>query len=61
MVFAPEKKNFGMVLMRVNNEAREVSRDHTIKGFVGYVKDFEIYYYNNKLPFECLTMCQTWY
>lgn len=24
----------------------------------GYVKDFEIYYYN-KLLFECLTICQT--
>lgn len=34
MVFAPEKKNFSMVLMRVNNEAGDVSRGLIIKGFV---------------------------
>lgn len=29
------------MLMRVNNEAGEVSKDHTTKGFVSYAKDFE--------------------
>lgn len=59
MVFVPGNKKFGMELLRVNNEAKEESRDHTMKGFVSYFKDFEIYYYNNMLPFECLTICQT--
>ena len=34
MVFALEKKNFGIVLMRVNNEAGDVSGGLIIKGFV---------------------------
>ena len=34
MVFAPKKKNFGMVLIRVNNEAGDVSGGLIIKGFV---------------------------
>lgn len=44
----PGNKKFGMVLLRVNNEAEEVRRDPTIKGSVNYVKDFEIYDDSNK-------------
>jgi len=43
MVSVPGNKKFGMELLRVNNEAKEESREHTMKGFVSYVKDFEIY------------------
>lgn len=59
MVFVPENKKFGPELLRVNSEAGEESRDHTMKSFVSYVKDFEIYYYTNKFPSECLTICPT--
>lgn len=59
MAFAPGNKKVDMELMRVNNETGEESKDHTTKGFVSYVKDFEIYYNKNKFPFECLTICQT--
>lgn len=47
-MLVPGNKKFGMVLLRVNNEAEEVRRDHTIKGSVNYVKDFEIYNDSNK-------------
>lgn len=60
MVLVPGNKERSMVLVRVTNGAGKVSKDHTMKGFVSYVKDFEIYY-DNKLPFECFTTCQTLY
>lgn len=58
-MLVPRNKKFGMVLLRVNNAAEAVRRDHAIKGSVNYVKDFEIYDDSSKWPRESLTTRQT--